>query len=117
VKRKNAAKGFAMVADQTPLPNEDKYWAKFLFQDTAFLVGPQKIAGIINAPVIFANMQRIQRGYYSVTLKVLAQPPYSNESYEIVEAYVREVEKQILQNPEDWLWLYRKWKYKKPLYA
>ena len=116
MKRKDQSKGFAMVADQTPLKNEEKYWRRFLNQDTAFFVGAQKIAALIQSPVIFAAMQREKLGYYTVTLKLLAQPPYSKEGYDIVERYAQETEQQVLSSPADWLWLYRKWKYKKPLY-
>lgn len=108
---------YAMVADQTPLPNEEKYWTRFLNQDSAFFVGADKIAAITRSPVIFVAMKRVRRGYYEASLKVLAEPPYTENDNEVIERYVSEVECQILENPADWLWLHRKWKYKKPLYA
>jgi KDO2-lipid IV(A) lauroyltransferase len=117
MRRRGGARGFALVADQTPLRREEKYWTRFLNQDTAFYVGPQKIAKITNSPVIFIRMMRTRRGHYDVQLKTLACPPYSADGYEIIEAYAREAERQVLDHPPDWLWIYRKWKYKKPLYA
>ena len=36
---------------------------------------------------------------------------------EIVERYARMLEQEIRRSPADWLWLHRKWKYGKPLYA
>jgi KDO2-lipid IV(A) lauroyltransferase len=117
MQRRGGPRGFALVADQTPLRREEKYWTRFLNQDTAFYVGPQKIAQLTRSPVLFIRMERLRRGHYEVHLKVLARPPYAGDGYEIVEAYAREAERQILEHPADWLWLYRKWKYKKPLYG
>jgi Kdo2-lipid IVA lauroyltransferase/acyltransferase len=116
MRRGRGPRAFALVADQTPLRREEKYWTRFLNQETAFYVGPQKIAQITNSPVVFLRMTRTRRGYYEAHLKILAQPPYPTDGYEILEAYAREAERQILEHPADWLWLYRKWKYKKPLY-
>ena len=117
MKRKDIPKAFAIVADQTPSKGEEKYWATFLNQDTPFAVGAEKIAKITKYPVFFVAMRRTARGRYDVSLIPLATPPYGKDRYPIIERYVHEAEKQILAHPEDWLWTYRKWKYKKPLYG
>lgn len=117
VKTKSAGQGFTMVADQTPRRREEKYWTTFLNQDTAFFVGPQKVAWLTDAPVVFMGMRRVRRGYYEVTLKTLTQPPYIKSGFELLNRYIKEVENQIQQYPADWFWLYRKWPHKKPLYA
>jgi len=117
MKRRDAARIFALVADQTPPHDEEKYWMRFLNQDTAFFVGSDKIARIARAPVFFVGMHRVRRGYYEAELQLLAEPPYQSEGYPVIERYVRVAENHIRQYPADWLWMYRKWKYKKPLYA
>jgi lauroyl/myristoyl acyltransferase len=33
-----------------------------------------------------------------------------------MEPYIRAVEKQIIEAPQDWFWAYKRWKYKKPVY-
>jgi lauroyl/myristoyl acyltransferase len=33
-----------------------------------------------------------------------------------MEPYIRTVENQIIEAPQDWFWAYKRWKYKKPLY-
>jgi len=117
MKRRNTARIFALVADQTPPHNEEKHWMRFLNQDTAFFVGADRIARIARAPVFFVGMHRVRRGYYEAELQLLAEPPYPGEGYEVIERYVRVAENHIRHYPADWLWMYRKWKYKKPLYA
>jgi KDO2-lipid IV(A) lauroyltransferase len=117
LRRRNTARIFALVADQTPPHDEEKHWTRFLNQDTAFFVGADKIARIVRSPVFFVGIVRTSRGHYEATLQLLAEPPYSGEGTDIIESYVRAAEAHIARHPADWLWIYRKWKYKKPLYA
>jgi KDO2-lipid IV(A) lauroyltransferase len=117
LKRRSTAHVFALVADQTPPREEEKHWTRFLHQDTAFFVGADKIARITRSPVFFVGMTRLRRGYYEARLQLLAEPPYSGERTDIIERYARVAEAHIRQYPADWLWMYRKWKYKKPLYS
>jgi KDO2-lipid IV(A) lauroyltransferase len=117
LKRRGSARIFALVADQTPPREDEKHWTRFLNQDTAFFVGADKIARIVRAPVFFVGIARTRRGYYEATLQRLAEPPYTGEGTDIIERYARAAEAHITQHPADWLWMYRKWKYKKPLYA
>ena len=35
----------------------------------------------------------------------------------ITERYARACEADVLEHPADWLWSYRRWKLKKPLYG
>jgi len=118
MKRRNDVRAYALVADQTPKHNEEKYWTTFLHQDTAFFVGPDRIARILKAPVFYVAMRREGPGRYCVELKLLAEPPYARDAGpEIVERYARMLEEEIRRSPADWLWINRKWKYAKPLYA
>ena len=122
MKRKGEARAYALVADQTPLKREEKHWSHFLNQDTAFFVGADKIARILDAPVLFVSMRRERKGFYSARLNLLTSPPYdcspdADNGAEIIERYARALEDEIRASPADWLWIHRKWKYAKPLYA
>jgi lauroyl/myristoyl acyltransferase len=60
-------------------------------------------------------MRRLRRGYYTVKLSVLAEPPYDTGTDVLIsERYARALEQAIVDSPEDWLWLQKKWKYPKP---
>lgn len=118
MKRRADVRAYALVADHTPKHNEEKHWTTFLHQDTAFFVGADKIARILKAPVFYVAMRREGVAQYSVELTLLAEPPYDRDSGpEIVERYARALESEIRHSPADWLWINRKWKYAKPLYA
>jgi KDO2-lipid IV(A) lauroyltransferase len=118
MRRRNALRGVAIIADQTPQRKAlEKYWTRWLGHDTAFVVGPAKIAKMTRYPVLFVGMKRVRRGYYEVFFKPLAEPPYEDGVDQIMEPYTRELEQLIQDAPPDWLWSYKKWRYKKPLYA
>lgn len=116
MQRRKEVRGFAMVADQSPLRKEEKYWTKFMNQDSSFAVGAQKIAQLTKYPVFFVHMKRLAQGYYEVTFEQIGEPPYEKGGYAITERYARALENMILESPEDWMWSNRKWKRKKPVY-
>ena len=116
MQRRKEVRGFAMVADQSPVRKEEKYWTQFLNQDSSFAVGSQKIAKLTKYPTVFVGMKRLSQGYYEVFFEELGQAPYKKEGYELTERYARTLEKMILENPEDWMWSNRKWKRKRGVY-
>jgi KDO2-lipid IV(A) lauroyltransferase len=117
LRRKNTVRSVALVADQTPRSTDEKYWTRFLNQDTAFFLGVEKIARLTKYPVVFMGVKRVRRGAYEAYLKILSTQPHTCSPYELTERYARELERQILENPPDWFWAHRRWKLKKPLYS
>lgn len=112
MRRAHQPRAYAMVADQTPMKKMPKYWTRFLHRDTAFYLGPEKIARYLDAPVLYVEMTRVRAGYYSVRFHVLAEPPYEDDSgVAIAERYARGLEATVRAHPADWLWIHNKWKY------
>jgi KDO2-lipid IV(A) lauroyltransferase len=115
MRRGDEPRAYAMVADQTPPRTMDKYWTRFLNQDTAFFVGADKIARFLDAPVLYVAMRRVRKGHYTVRLHVLAEPAQKADAdLQVVEHYARRLESEIIASPPDWLWVHNKWKYPKP---
>jgi KDO2-lipid IV(A) lauroyltransferase len=102
----------AFVADQTPVQHEANYFTNFLNQPTAFFLGIEKIAKLTNPVVVFCDVQRVKRGYYSFKLIPLIENPKDTAPYEITEAYVKYLEDMIKREPQYWLWSHRRWKFK-----
>jgi KDO2-lipid IV(A) lauroyltransferase len=113
--RGEQVRAYALIADQTPKhKNDPRHWTRFLNQDTAFFVGAGKIAKFLDANVFYVKMRRVRRGYYSVRLSVIAEPPYEEvEDVRIVERYARSLEHDSRESPADWLWQQKKWKIKR----
>jgi Kdo2-lipid IVA lauroyltransferase/acyltransferase len=103
---------FLMAADQSVSEEyRDKaYWLQFLNHDTAFLHGMEKHSRNNNLPVLYADVQRVKRGYYTIELSVLTLNPLKHEEGALTEMYARKLESIILKKPEDWLWSHRRWK-------
>ena len=79
MRRDDEPRAYAMLADQTPLKRTPKHWIRFLNRDTAFFLGPERIARYLDATVVYVAMTRVRRGYYEVRLEVIAEPPYGEE--------------------------------------
>lgn len=102
----------AFIADQTPQP-DNAYWTKFLNQDTPVFWGTEKIAQKTNYPVVYVSVKRIKRGYYEIFAETLFEHPKETREGEISEAHTRKLEKEIIAQPEIWLWSHKRWKHKK----
>jgi Kdo2-lipid IVA lauroyltransferase/acyltransferase len=102
----------AFIADQTPSP-EGAYWTTFLHQDTPVFKGTEKLATKLNYPVVYASVSRPQRGVYAIELEVLTENPKACQENEISEKHTRRLEKDILLQPEIWLWTHKRWKHKR----
>jgi len=101
------------IADQTPSP-ENAYWTSFLNQETPIFWGTEVIAVKLNYPVIYVSLNRIKRGFYEMSLDLLAENPKETKKGEISELHTKRLEQDIKRQPEIWLWSHKRWKHKKP---
>jgi KDO2-lipid IV(A) lauroyltransferase len=100
--------------DQSPSSSTRRvYWTNFLNQETAVMYGSEKYAREYNFPVIFARIKKIKRGWYNIEFELMEENPAAAEYGSITEKHTRALEKQILEQPEYWLWTHRRWKRKK----
>lgn len=102
----------AFVADQTAT-RDNAYWMNFLNQDTAVFTGPEKLSKKFNYPVVYMNVKRIKRGYYQVTPELLFAEPNNTAEGEICEVFNKRLEKDIINDPQIWLWSHKRWKHKR----
>lgn len=100
-------------ADQSPSIAKNVYWMEFLNQETAVMFGVEKFALETNSPVIFGGIEKVKRGHYEFTLEVLINDPSLAKHGEITEAHTKRLEKQIIADPQYWLWTHKRWKRKR----
>jgi len=117
LRRRAIVRAVAMNADQAPVSTEKRYWTQFLGQDTAFYIGAEQIARATRLPIMYLLMRRVSRGYYEVDIQPLWDGREVLEPNAITERYARVCEADVLKHPADWLWSYRRWRLKKPLYG
>jgi KDO2-lipid IV(A) lauroyltransferase len=117
LQRRGIVRAVAMNADQAPVSTDKRHWTLFLGQDTAFYVGAEQIARATRLPIIYVLMRRIRRGFYEIETRELWDGREIVAQNGITERYARSCEADVLAHPADWLWSYRRWKLKKPLYG
>lgn len=102
-----------LIADQTP-PPESAYWTKFLNQETGVFNGTEKLAKKFNYPVLFMNIKKVKRGYYSLSVSRITDDPKSLPDGMVSELHTNHLENNINSQPYTWLWTHRRWKHKRP---
>jgi KDO2-lipid IV(A) lauroyltransferase len=117
MKRRGIVRAVGMNADQAPVSTDKRYWTQFLGQDTAFYVGAEQIGRAMRLPILYASMRRVRRGHYEVEFKPLWDGREATLPNTVTERYARACEIDVLKSPADWLWSYRRWRLKKPLYG
>lgn len=100
----------AFVADQTPVDTDNAYWTKFMSINTPFFKGFETLAQKTNAIVLYASIQKINRGFYELKFETITENAKETAENTIVEKYVRLLENDIHHKPEYWLWSHRRWK-------
>ncbi|MBI3509037.1 MAG: lysophospholipid acyltransferase family protein [Bacteroidetes bacterium] len=101
--------------DQSPSSNKNCYWMKFLNQETGILFGTEKFSKETGQPVLYARINKVRRGYYSLDLTLVTDDPKSTAYGEITEKVTRLLEKDIIAQPEYWLWSHKRWKHKREI--
>ena len=114
IAHKNEITATVFISDQTPMP-ENAYWTTFLNQDTPVFKGTETIARKLNLPVVYCCVKKVKRGYYEMFAETLIDSPSSTRDGEITEMHTQRLEKDIIAQPESWLWSHRRWKYKRPV--
>jgi Kdo2-lipid IVA lauroyltransferase/acyltransferase len=117
LRRRGTVRALAINADQAPVSTDKRYWTQFLGRETAFYVGAEQIARATRLPILYLVMRRVRRGYYEVELRPLWDGRETLPANAITERYARACERDVLDHPADWLWSYRRWRLKKPLYG
>ena len=87
---------------------------KFLHQDTPVLHGPEKYARIYNYPVIYADVQKLKRGFYQVEFILVEANPTNSKTGEISKRFMKILEEKINRYPQYYLWTHNRWKFTKP---
>jgi KDO2-lipid IV(A) lauroyltransferase len=103
---------YGFMTDQTPPKGEIRFWINFLDQDTPVYLGAEKIAIKYDMAIVFFNIQKTIRGYYTFTAETLFEHEKGMPEDLITETHVRRLEEIIREKPEYWLWSHRRWKHK-----
>ncbi len=99
-----------MIADQSPANLETAYYVNFFGKETPFLSGAEKLAKLMNVPVIFTEIIKLRRGKYQVKTRLLAENPGELPQGVLTKRFAQILEQSIRKHPENYLWSHRRWK-------
>jgi Kdo2-lipid IVA lauroyltransferase/acyltransferase len=108
----------ALAADQNPGHPGNAYWMNFFGKPAPFTTGPAKGAVKNNTAVVIVGFKKVKRGHYAFTTTMLAEEGslYSPEQLTVI--YKNALEKIIREDPSNYLWSHRRWKWEwKPEYG
>lgn len=97
------------ISDQKPNWVNIHHWVDFLHHDTPVLTGTERIVRKLNHAVFYADVRRVKRGYYELTIKSITREPQKMGDYELTDRYYQLLEESIRRAPEFWLWSHNRW--------
>ena len=102
---------FFLAADQNPGSPDYAYWQYFFGKPAAFITGPE-IGGIKNnTAIVFVRSKIIKRGYYCCESTLITEEAGITGTGEITRAFRDFLEKIIKEEPANYLWSHRRWKW------
>ena len=99
-----------LVADQSEFP-EKAYWTPFFGKMATYVTGPERMAKANNAAIAMGKFKRTKRGYYHADVVLLSTEPKSLPAGEITKQMTAFIEAGIREQPANYLWSHRRWKW------
>ncbi len=101
----------ALAADQNPGNPRSAFWIPFFGKLTPFVKGPEKGAKLNNTAQVFAYFYSTKRGHYHLQYEVMTTAPNYFKDGQLTALYVKMLEEKVKQNPANYLWSHKRWKY------
>lgn len=114
---RNSKKGLKtltyVLSDQTPNTGKSKFRAPFMGIDVPIFTGTEELAKKLDFSVVYLHLDKVKRGHYEASFVLLAEDPKKFPDFEITRLFLKEMEKQIHEKPEYYLWSHKRWKHRK----
>lgn len=98
-------------ADQNPGNPARGYWQNYFTKAAPFISGPEVGAIKYNTAVVFVRSRIVKRGHYNLECTLCCENASLTSHGEITRAYRDFLEKIISEEPENYLWTHRRWKW------
>ncbi|KFF05663.1 lysophospholipid acyltransferase family protein [Flavobacterium reichenbachii] len=103
---------YGLASDQSPKLDRIFHSSTFMGIEVPVHTGSEMLAKKYDLSVIFFKVKKVKRGYYEASFIPIADNPREYDDFKITEMYLHEVEKQILEAPEFYLWTHKRWKHR-----
>jgi len=103
---------YAIVADQSPKLGRAKTWTQFMGTTVPIFMGSEKLAANLDMAVMYLHVEKKKRGFYEATFIPITDKAGQEPPFKITNKFLTELEKQIKEKPEYYLWTHKRWKHK-----
>ena len=103
------------IADQSPQKKDSIHFVPFLNHKTPVLTGTERIIKHYDYEAWFLHVKKIKRGYYEAEFIKMHENPQSLPDFQLTTIYFQLLEKEILSQPELYLWTHNRFKHAKKL--
>ena len=103
---------YILLSDQSPQPHKTYYWRAFFNIKVPVHTGAEMLAKKFDLVVINYVTKKVKRGYYKTTFQLITENPKDFENYQITDLYTELTEKNILEQPEFYLWSHKRFKHR-----
>jgi KDO2-lipid IV(A) lauroyltransferase len=110
--RQGILRMYGLASDQSPKLDRIFHSMKFMGIEVPVHTGAEMLAKKYDLSVIMVKVKKLKRGYYEATFLPIADNPHDYANFDITEKYLKEVEKQIYEAPEYYLWTHKRWKHR-----
>jgi KDO2-lipid IV(A) lauroyltransferase len=102
---------FFLGADQNPGNPATAYWQNYFSKPAPFITGPE-VGGIKNnTAIVFVRSKIIKRGHYVLECTLCTENAAATSFGEITRAFRAFLEKIVREEPDNYLWTHRRWKW------
>ncbi|TXD46448.1 lysophospholipid acyltransferase family protein [Polaribacter sp. IC073] len=103
---------YVLLSDQSPQVHKTYYWREFFNIKVPVHTGAEMLSKKFDLVVINYVTKKIKRGYYKTEFQLITKKPRDFENYQITDLYTALTEKNILEQPEFYLWSHKRFKHR-----
>lgn len=109
---KNNIQGiYGLLSDQSPQLKKTHYWSSFLGIKVPIHTGAEMLAKKYDMNLVFADIQKVKRGYYECTFSLISDDAKKYADYKLTDIYLEKLEKQVRLKPEFYFWTHNRFKH------
>lgn len=107
---------YGLIADQSPKLANARFWSDFMGIKVPSFTGSEILSKKLRLDVYYLHVVKVKRGFYKATLVPLPiEQEYETreqKKFAITLSFIKMLEDQIREHPENYLWTHKRWKYK-----
>ncbi len=102
---------FFLAADQNPGNPASAYWQNYFSKPAPFITGPEVGGKKNNAAIVFVRSKIIKRGHYVLECTLCTENASTTAVGKITSDFRDFLERIITEEPHNYLWTHRRWKW------